>query len=216
MIESSSDFRLLGDRDYVNAGTLLNGFLDLLEREGARTVTVSRLKAHRTAHANGRLVLARNTALPDAEHAHCTFSASAGDAQWRGAFFDEGRPIGRSPTPNYSVRDVEASDFGGRGTIAPRGREALVFDLIQANRRFHELSAAPGEAGVVRFGYLENWNAPSSNVAFSGSIEATNLISRRTEAGILTINRMTYVPAHDTPVTLLMCFEIERAPRRAA
>lgn len=209
MIETATRFQLLGGRDYVNAGTLLNGFIDALEREGAQHVKVSRLKAQKTARGNGRLVLARGDAVPGAESAHCIFAAETADGPWRGAFFDEGLSIAGGPAPPYSVAEVEASNFAGRCAIAPQGRAALVFDLIQANKRFHELSAAAGEPHFVRFGYLEDWRVPAADAAFTASVEAVNLIRRRSATAMLTVNRLTYAPGNGNPVSLLLCFEME-------
>ncbi|HYC48257.1 MAG TPA: hypothetical protein VED01_22515 [Burkholderiales bacterium] len=208
MTELRTDFRLLGGRDYVNAGSLLNAFLHALDAEGARGVRITRLKAQRTARANGRLLLSGEGAIADAEHAHCTFAATAGNAQWRGAYFDEGQPIARGPAPEYTVDGVSASGFGGRCTISPRGRDGLVFDIIQANKRFHELAAA-GAQTSVRFGYLESWMPPIADTAFDATLEADNLITRKAASGVLTVNRITYRPAGAAPVTLLLCFEME-------
>ena len=208
MSELATDFALLGGRDYVNAGTLLNAFLRVLESEAAGAITVSRLKAQKIARANGRLVLVNGVAIDGIDEANCTLAAKVRDGEWRGAFFDEGRPARTQPAPQYTVSDVEAAGFGGRCRIAPANRTALVFDLIQANRRFHELSAGLGDAPVVRFGYLENWDVPPADIAFSGTVEAKNLIARKTANGILTINRVTYASSPGTATSLMLCFEI--------
>ena len=56
----------------------------------------------------------------------------------------------------------------------------------------------------------------TSGTAFSGTLEAKNLITRKTGNGVLTINRLTYTALAGAPTSLMVCFEIAPAVKEHA
>ena len=49
---------------------------------------------------------------------------------------------------------------------------------------------------------------PPADVRFSGTLEAKNLIARKTDDGFMTINRLSYAAPGEPPVTLTLCFDV--------
>ena len=209
MIEIETRFALLGDRDYINGATLLEGFLAALEKAGASDITVKRLKFQKTASTNGRLVLDTRP-IDGAEDASCVLSATSGGTAWRGAFFEEGRPAERRPAPPCTVSNLQVGEFAGACDIAPRSRDGLIYDIVQANKRMHEETLGAAARPVVRFGYIESWRAPAADIAFAGTLRATNLIKKKTDGGWLTVNRVSYA-AREGDTQLMICFEASGA-----
>lgn len=207
MIEVETAFPYLGSRDYIHGTSILSGFVDALERHEGGDITVKRLKFQRPARANGRLFL---TTQPidetEAAAANCTFQGTIGATMWRGLFREAGVPVRQRLAIEYPISDLAADGFGGHCTIAPLDRDDLIRTLIEANKRFHELSLEKG-ARAVRFGYLESWKVPPADTAFSGSLQATNLIMRKTEDGYMTINRLTYTTG-GAGASLTLCFNV--------
>jgi hypothetical protein len=205
-MEIATDFPFLGARDYVHGTSVLSGFLSAMETNERVPVIVKRLKFQRPARSNGRLLL--TTASIDdgrAEQANCTFQAAAGATVWRGLFEESGVPVARRIEVSYAIDRLEARAFSGSCTISAHGREELIRTLVEANKRFHEASLE-GAARSVRFGYLEDWAAPAQGAEFSGTLEAKNLIARKTADGHMTISRLRY---GDTALTL--CYHVTLA-----
>jgi len=217
MIEVRTDFPFLGTRDYIHGTSILDAFLDAAERLSGAAVMVKRLKLQRTATSNGRLVLAHEAcAERELDAANAIFVATVDGALCHGFFAEDGSPVGRREHVSYAVSDVRAEAFGGMCRIAPANRKDLVRATIEANKRFHELTVGGSEPAVVRFGYLENWAVPPADTAFSGTLEAKNLITRKTGNGVLTINRLTYTALAGAPTSLMVCFEIAPAVKEHA
>jgi hypothetical protein len=57
---------------------------------------------------------------------------------------------------------------------------------------------------------MENWSVPPADTGFSGALEAKNLITRETEDGYMTINRLSYA-ADDIAGSLTLCFDVTAA-----
>jgi hypothetical protein len=207
MIEIPTDFPFLGARDYVHGTSLLSGFLDALESQGARGIRVKRLKFLRPARANGVFRLTRGAA-PEPARATCSLKADADGAEWLGWFVEGDAPVTRREAVTYPIANVRAERFAGSCDIHPRNRDDLIRCVVEANKRFHEAGAGPGRVRV-RFGYLEDWNAPGRDVSFRGRLAAGNLITRQSDGGWLTVNRMQYGPADGPATTLLLCFNAD-------
>jgi hypothetical protein len=207
MIELQTAFPYLGSRDYIHGTSILAGFIDALEQHGHRNITVKRLKFQRPAKTNGRLFLTIGP-LDDSQaaNANCTFQATIGGTVWRGLYAETGTPVEQRLAVEYPIADVIAERFGGRCTLVPQGRNDLIRALVEANKRFHELSVQKGVA-QVRFGYMESWSVPPADTGFSGALEAKNLITRETEDGYMTINRLSYA-AEDIAGSLTLCFDV--------
>lgn len=208
MIEISTDFPYLGPRDYIHGTSILSGFLEALERDGHGRISVKRLKFQRPATSNGRLLL--TTGAVDeiqAERASCTFQANGGGALWRGLFEERGAAVGRRIAVTYPIENLEAQGFGGSCTIAPADRDDLIRAFVEANKRFHEASV-DSPARSVRFGYLEGWTPPAADIRFTGTLDAKNLITRKTDDGYMTINRLEDSDASGAASTLTLCFNV--------
>ena len=211
MIEISSDFPYLGNRDYIHGTTILAAFLDALERRGLRSITVRRIKFQHPARSNGRLFLTSEPLIErEAQAANCTFVGTAEGTVWRGYFHEQGAPVTRTETVSYPITDLQAEGFGGACSISPGSRDDLIRVMVEANKRFHE-AAFKGAPSAVRFGYLESWAVPARAVSFSGRLEATNLITRKTDEGCMTINRLTYSPGEADSTSLTLCFNVAPA-----
>lgn len=210
MIEIGTDFPYLGGRDYIHATSILSGFLEALEARGKRAIVVKKLKFQRPAQTNGRLLLTPESIVDDElAAANCTFLATVDGAPWRGFFSEQGRTPARRETVSYAIADIEARGFGGTCRIAATNRSDLIRLLVEANKRFHEKALGVEPPLTVRFGYLENWAAPPSNAAFTGRLEAANLIARETGGSTLTVNRLTYSDAAAS-TSLTLCFNLTR------
>jgi hypothetical protein len=208
MIEIGTDFPYLGTRNYIHATSILSGFLDALETRATREIVVKRLKFQRPAQSNGRLLLTPEAIPGDAlAAANCTFLATVDGAPWRGVFSERATTPARRETVSYDVGDIEARGFGGTCRIAAASRSDLIRVLVEANKRFHETALAAEAPLAVRFGYLENWVAPPANAAFTGRLEAANLIARKTDDSTLTVNRLTYSDGAEA-TTLTLCFNV--------
>lgn len=213
MIDIATSFPYLGARDYIHATSLLSGFLEALEAGGRRGITVKRFKFQRPATSNGRLLLAPD-ALPaaDLEAANCTLVATVDGAPWQGLFTEQGLRPERREAVDYPITELQAHGFGGTCRIASAGRRDLIRALVEANKRFHEAALADEAAPAVRFGYLESWPAPPPEGSFSGRLEATNLIVRKTSDGYLTINRLAY-SGENIAASLVLCFNVTTGVR---
>lgn len=209
MIEISTDFPYLGARNYIHGTSILGGFLDALEAHGHHNITVKRLKFQRPAQSNGRLTLtAENIADGKAETANCTFLATVNGSVWRGAFHEQGAAPTRRVTVRYPITDLKAQGLGGTCCIAPANRDDLIRAFVEANKRFHEAGMDQAAGLAVRLGYLENWAAPGREAGFSGELQAVNLITRKTDDGCMTINRLTYHDGAAHGASLMLCFNL--------
>ena len=208
MIEIDTDFPYLGSRDYIHGTSILCGFLHALEGHGETEITVKRLKFQRPAQSNGRLLLTNeHFAEKDEQAANCAFLGTAGSTTWRGLFVEGAAAVsGREPV-GYAITELDAKDFAGRCSIETRDRDDLIRTLVEANKRFHEAAVEPA-AAAVRFGYLEGWSVPGADFQMRGRLEAKNLITRRTEDGYMTVNRLTYVDAKNGAASLTLCFNV--------
>jgi hypothetical protein len=207
MIEIETRFPYLGSRDYIHGTSILSAFVDTLERETASAVSVKRLKFQRVATTNGRLALSKEPFEPrQSEAANCTLQATSAGTVWRGLYAETGTPAVERIAVEYPIAALTADKFAGRCEIAPRNRDELIRCLVEANKRFHERSVdGPSQ---VRFGYIESWSAPAADVRFAGTLEAKNLIARKTDDGFMTINRLSYAAPGEPPVTVTLCFDV--------
>ena len=209
MIEIATNFPFLGGRDYVHGTSVLSGFIGALESRGAAHIRIRRLKFQRTARANGTMKLSNDAAAAPDTAANCTLTAEADGALWHGQFVEQGMPVTRREPVAYCLANVKAAGFAGECDFSPADRDDLIRGFIEANKRFNEAGAGakPGRA-QVQFGYLEQWDVPSRDIRFEGRLEARNLITRQTPAGVLTVNRLTYAPADGPATMLVLCFNV--------
>ena len=215
MIEIGTDFPYLGARDYIHGTSILAGFLDALEAHGHHGITVKRLKFQRPAQSNGKLTLTtKNIAAGDADSANCAFLASVNKEVWRGAFREHGAAPTRRVTVSYPITDLRAQGLGGTCRITASNRDDLIRAFVEANKRFHEAGMDQAGELAVRFGYLENWTAPAHDAGFSGELQAVNLITRNTDDGCMTINRLTYRDGAGQGASLTLCFNVTGGVRR--
>jgi hypothetical protein len=213
MIQIVTDFPYLGSRDYIHGTSILSGLLDALEQHGHSGITVKRLKFQRPATTNGRLLLTTQPLDPAAaEGASCIFQAVAAETLWHGLYAENGAPVTRRLSVSYPIGDVTPNAFGGSCAIAPQSRDDLVRTIVEANKRFHEAAVEPASA-TVRFGYLESWIVPSADIRLEGALEAKNLITKKTDDGYMTINRLTYSDRKGPGATLTLCFNVTVAVR---
>lgn len=212
MIDVATDFPYLGDRDYVHGTSILNGVLAALESAAPGRTELKRLKFQRPATTNGRLTL-RTAAVSETElaDANCTVLAAVNESVWRGFFKEDGTRVKARVPVSYPIADLVANGYGGRCVISPNGRDDLVRTLVEANKRFHQAAFEGPGSPAVRFGYIESWSVPEAAIAFTGRLEAKNLITRRTADGVMTINKLTY--SHDAggAASLSLCFEVHGA-----
>lgn len=217
MIERETDFAFLGARDYVHGTTLLSAFVDALETEAGTTLVVKRIKFPKPASSNGRLLL--TTEALDAarvEAAHCSFLAAAGGTAWRGLFEQTSTAVIRRESVSYDISEVRAAAYAGTCRIGARDRDELIRVFVEANKRFHEAAAGAERPRAVRFGFLEDWRVPPRNASYAGELQATNLIAKKTEEGLMTINRLTYTDADGAPVRFTLCFHVAHEVAAAA
>lgn len=212
MIDSATDFPYLGDRYYIHGTSILNGFLAALEPVAPGSVILKRLKFQRPATTNGRLVVT-TAAMAESElaDANCTLLAAVNETMWRGLFKEGGKAVSARVPVSYPITDLVAQGYGGRCVISPQSREELVRALVEANKRFHEQAFEGRDRPAVRFGYIESWRVPEAAIAFTGRLEAKNLITRKTADGVMTINKLTYAPDNGEAASLTLCFEAHGA-----
>jgi len=210
MIRAETDFPYIGARDYLHGTSILSGFLNLLDGEGA--IQVKRIKFQRPATSNGEIVMESGSAADLARtESNVSFLGTAGGKRWRGAFIERQRPVSRRLTLDYRISALKAANFGGSCHIVTQGREDLVRALIEANKRIHEATLGNEPGLMVRFGYLEDWAAPGPEDRFEGELVAKNRLTRESAEGVMTVNQLSYGGTGKPPVTLMLCFNVTHA-----
>mgnify|MGYP001577885977 CR=1 FL=1 len=219
MTEVSTDFSFMDERNYVHGTTLLTTMLDLLEKEAQGPVHLRRIKFQKEIHANGRIVVSRDSALASRfKEASCFMTCEVGGVPWVELLREtEERPVKSRFKSVYHIFDlIGDGKFGGTCRVECEDRAEIVRTLVEANKRFHVASLPPGTSSPkVRMGYIEDWKVPAAGAKLASLLAVRNVIARATPNGVTTLNRLTCRDPEKGDVSLLMCFDVDAGGRVA-
>ena len=159
-VEVSSELPKLGQRPYVQGGTIFNGILDVCESalgkswlEGA---TIASFKLEREAIANGRIIV--SDVADEGLDPNATFIARRQAAAIHGYFIDDGLETQRVPYDEESYyRTIEFTPrLQGRFHFAGgRQRADFMRGIVGANKFLHQKSDLFGcPLTAIQFLYL--------------------------------------------------------------
>jgi hypothetical protein len=195
--ESASDLPKLGERAYVQGGTIFNGIVAACDAAfgadwlaGAR---ISSFKLEREAVANGRILVADEPIA--GVDLNATFLAESAGRQIRGGFVDEGADFRREPYDEESFNRPLDIGTGLRGTFALPGgrpREDFIKGVVGANKLLHQQSTQFGAPLTrVQFLYLKGLaGACLVPTDADTTLRISNLSVKETTDEVWTINRV--------------------------
>lgn len=214
--ETASGLPKLGERPYIQGGTIFNGILHACDAafgpawlEGARIVS---FKLEREAVANGRIVVG-DEALAGFDF-NATFLAESGGRRIRGGFVDEGTAFDRVPYDEESFnRPVDVgSDLSGTFTLpGDRPREDFIKGVVGANKLLHQRATGFGAPLTkVQFLYLKDLTgvclAPSTQDTI---LRIANLSVKEAGDEVWTINRVV-VERADASAEFRLCYRARK------
>lgn len=164
-VEVPSDLPRLGQRPYVQGGTIFNAILEVCDAalgEGWLEGTlISSFKLEREAVANGRIIV--SDTVEDGLDPNATFVARRPAGPLHGYFIDDGREAPRIPYDEgsyYRVLEV-GTKLGGRFAFAGgRARADFMRGIVGANKLLHQKTDLFGcELAHIQFLYLKGLDA---------------------------------------------------------
>jgi len=164
-VEVPSELPKLGQRPYVQGGTIFNGILEVCDGafgdrwlEGA---TIPSFKLEREATANGRIVV--GDSADGGLDANATFLARLPAGTVHGYFIDDGRETPRIPYDEgsyYQALDVTPRLHGRFRFPGGRPRADFMRGVVGANKLLHQKTDLFGcELTAIQFLYLRGLDA---------------------------------------------------------
>ena len=195
--ETASDLPKLGERPYIQGGTIFNGVLAACDAAfGPGWLAAARIasfKLEREAVANGRIIVA-DEAITGVE-LHASFLAESGERRIRGGFVDEGGAFRREAYDEESFHRPLEMGADLEGTFAlpgGRSREDFIKGVVGANKRLHQQTTRfSGPLAKVQFLYLKGL-AGACLAAGDGDthLRISNLSVKEAGAEVWTINQV--------------------------
>lgn len=195
--EIPSDLPKLGERPYIQGGTIFNGIIDAFDcflgpawLDGA---SISSFKLEREAVANGRIVVS-DTAGERAANAVLVVRQPAGPLH--GYFIDAGIEARRIPYDEasyYRVVDVGSDLAGNFRFPGGRPRGDFMRAVVGANKLLHQKTDRfGGELQHIQFLYLKDLDAVClQRVAEDYEVSITNASVQDRGHEVWTINRVS-------------------------
>jgi hypothetical protein len=203
MREFKTDFEFKNERSYVHSTTMIEEVSRLVFNEICSSITWNLpkidAKFHRIIESNGTFIITDNTSLfthciePSAEFKIYDINNSMN------AFFIEDNKmiVVRKVRTEYSVENINfEGNFSGTCTINCSSRQVMTENIIEANKRFHQLSLEDkGSLKIVNL-YLRRLplDLPRS-VALSRShliLKIQNIGARERDNSIATLNSLYF------------------------
>jgi hypothetical protein len=164
-LEVPSELPKLGQRPYVQGGTIFNGILEVCDRalgDGWLVgTTIPSFKLEREAVANGRIVVADSA--DDNLDSNATFVARRPAGPLYGYFIDDGREARSIPydeSSYYRVLDVNPRLEGRFAFAGGRPRADFMRGIVGANKLVHQKTDRFGcELTQIQFLYLKGLDA---------------------------------------------------------
>ena len=195
--EVSSDLPKLGEREYVQGGTIFNGIVAACDEafgpQWLPAAEISSFKLEREARANGR-ILVGDEPLGDLDP-HATFAARCDGRSVHGVFLDEGAAFRREPYDEESFyREIEAGD-DLNGVFELAGAEPsrdFIKGIVGANKHLHQRTTLfGGSLQKVQFLYLKGLaGACIAQAAEVDRVRITNLTVKEVDSEVWTISRV--------------------------
>ena len=195
--EIPSDLPKLGERAYVQGGTIFNGIVAACDAAfGPQWLAggqIASFKLEREAVANGRILVA-DEPLAGVE-LHATFLAETAIGKIRGGFVDDGRDSRREPYDEESFNRPLAIGTDLDGTfVLPggRAREDFIKGVVGANKLVHlRTNRFATPLTKVQFLYLKGLDAACLAPATEDTtLRIANLTVTESDAEVWTINRV--------------------------
>jgi hypothetical protein len=195
--EIASDLPKLGQRPYVQGGTIFNGIADACDRflgpAWLDGLVVTSFKLEREAVANGRIVIA--DAADEGLEPNATFLGRRPAGPLHGYFMDDGVEAPRIPYDEgsyYRVLDATA-DLAGKFLFAGgRPRGDFMRGIVGANKLLHQKTDRFGcELLHIQFLYLKGLDAAClRNVREDYEVAIDNATVQDRGREVWTINRV--------------------------
>ncbi len=216
--ERASDLPKLGNRTYIQGGTIFNGIADLCDEvlgpEWMEAGTITSFKLEREAVANGRLFL--SDAPLASLRPNTTFVLRRPQSTLYGYFTDEGLPFRVEPYDEdsyYQAVHVEPDLHGEFLFAGGRPRSHFLRGLIGANKLLHQKATRFGTPlDRIQFLYLKGLETvclQKVGEPYRVNIANATVADRGTE--VWTINEIT-VRGESFTSQFRLCY---RAQRRA-
>lgn len=210
MIQITTDFPYLGNRNYIHGTSMLNFVLDYMDRQTKDPVKLKTIKFQNEIHRNGSFYFSETDDITDLiKKSDCYISFSTGNRTLKAVFIEEGVKVERVvPETSFTIEDlISDNNYGGSCLIKAFNRSELVCNIIQANKRMHLACLSElQQASDVRFGYMEKWDVPPKDIMLQSRLDIRNLITRKNINDIMTINRVSYSDSSKS-TSLILCFK---------
>jgi len=164
-VEVPSELPKLGQRPYVQGGTIFNGILEVCDQAlGAgwlEGTTIPSFKLEREGVANGRIIV--SDVSDDTIEPNATFVARRAAGPLYGYFLDEGRDVRSIPYDEgsyYRVLDISTKLEGRFAFAGGRPRADFMRGIVGANKLLHQKTDRFGcELQHIQFLYLKGLDA---------------------------------------------------------
>jgi hypothetical protein len=164
-VEVPSNLPKLGQRPYVQGGTIFNGILEVCDQalgvgwlEGT---VIPSFKLEREAVANGRIIV--TDASDESIDPNATLIARRSSGPLHGYFIDEGREVHSIPYDEgsyYRVLDITSKLEGRFAFAGGRPRADFMRGIVGANKLLHQKTDRFGcELAHIQFLYLKGLDA---------------------------------------------------------
>jgi len=195
--ESASDLPKLGERAYVQGGTIFNGIVAACDAAfGADWLAGARIasfKLEREAVANGRILVGDEPIA--GVDLNATFLAESAGLRIRGGFVDEGADFRREPYDEEAFNHPLEIGTDLRGVFALPGgrpREDFIKGVVGANKLLHQKATQFGAPLTkVQFLYLKGLAGEClAAAAPETTLRIVNLSVKESGDEVWTINRV--------------------------
>lgn len=164
-VEVPSELPKLGQRPYVQGGTIFNGILEVCDQALGENwlegTVIPSFKLEREAVANGRIVV--SDVADDSLDPNATFVARRPTGPLHGYFIDDGREAPRIPydeSSYYRVLDINPKLEGRFAFAGGRARADFMCGIVGANKLLHQKTDRFGcELAHIQFLYLRGLDA---------------------------------------------------------
>lgn len=220
-VEVPGDLPKLGQRPYVQGGTIFNGILDVCDEalgDGwMQGVTIPSFKLEREAVANGRIIV--SDAAEEGLDANATFLARRPAGGLYGYFIDEGREASRIPYDEgsyYDALDVTPRLQGRFRFAGGRPRADFMRGIVGANKLLHQKTDLFAcELTAIQFLYLRGLDAVClRQVAEEYDVAITNATIQDRGHEVWTINRVG-VRAATFESEFRICYRAQRTEAKS-
>jgi hypothetical protein len=212
MMDIRTDFEFKDARTYINSSSLCEFLVE-------RVMPEIGLDIHAKLDARFHLVATRNGVMrcqtmpidPDAGlEVTAEFRLESDGGKFYVYFIESDEPVGRRVSSNYDVEGMKLNaSFEGDCRIKIDGARSLFENVIEANKRVHQLSFEPRQVKVVN-AYMRKFPLALLSAPHGWyDLKIRNAGTRTHNEGTTTLNKLSFVGL-DTP-EFEMCYLIPGA-----